>query len=225
MRSIFGAAALLIGCIMMTGCSSVNSGCNIGGGAGIANGAGLYGGGGCPGCATGQCQVGKSLLSTSFTRLTSLPHRDYGSGGAAVGTCASQACSALGGFGGGGCGAGGIGGGGCGLGGFGGGLGGGGGFAGHGGGHGAGGGCGPEGCGLRDKFKGLFAGSHPYGNQPPHTANASVGQQAPGGGQAPAYAYPYYTTRGPRDFLLDGCGPPPIMGYSPRRPCVPSIGF
>ena len=39
-----------------------------------------------------------------------------------------------------------------------------------------------------------------------------------------AVTYPYYTVRGPRDFLQDGCGPNPILPY--RRPtiCLPSIG-
>jgi hypothetical protein len=30
------------------------------------------------------------------------------------------------------------------------------------------------------------------------------------GGQAPTYAYPYYTTRAPRDFLMDN---PPSIGW------------
>jgi hypothetical protein len=31
-----------------------------------------------------------------------------------------------------------------------------------------------------------------------------------GAGMAPTYAYPYYTTRAPRDFLMDN---PPTIGY------------
>ena len=53
-------------------------------------------------------------------------------------------------------------------------------------------GCG-RGCGLG---RGCRTGLHPYGGQIPHTANAPHA-----GGLAPQYAYPYYTTRGPRDFL------------------------
>ena len=34
-------------------------------------------------------------------------------------------------------------------------------------------------------------------------------QQGPPGPAAPSYAYPYYTTRGPRDFLLNN---PPSIG-------------
>ena len=51
-------------------------------------------------------------------------------------------------------------------------------------------------------------GGHPYGGVVPHT-NPAVGQQ-PQSGIAPQYAYPYYTTRGPRDFLRDN---PPSIGY------------
>ncbi|MEM9413164.1 MAG: hypothetical protein AAGA30_18795 [Planctomycetota bacterium] len=39
---------------------------------------------------------------------------------------------------------------------------------------------------------------HPYGGELPHTASAT----AAGGSAAPTYGYPYYTTRGPRDFLM-----------------------
>ncbi|MCH2178250.1 MAG: hypothetical protein MK106_05540 [Mariniblastus sp.] len=46
------------------------------------------------------------------------------------------------------------------------------------------------------------------------------------GTPTPAFAYPYYTTRGPRDFLTDGCGQAPIAPYNPRTPlCLPSIGW
>lgn len=71
--------------------------------------------------------------------------------------------------------------------------------------------CGIAGCGVGGalcggcmaKFRG---GRQPYGGAIPHTA------QAPGAGtgSAPSYAYPYYTTRGPRDFLVDN---PPTIGY------------
>ena len=70
------------------------------------------------------------------------------------------------------------------------------------------GGCGHSGrlCGACSKIRslaGLGSGS-PYGGAIPHTA------QAPGqSGMAPSYAYPYYTTRGPRDFLRDN---PPSIG-------------
>jgi len=75
--------------------------------------------------------------------------------------------------------------------------------------------CGVPGCGIGgaicggclSKLRGLHAGGPaPYGGAIPHTA------QAPGNGTgiAPAYAYPYYTTRGPRDFLSKN---PPSIGY------------
>ncbi len=74
------------------------------------------------------------------------------------------------------------------------------------------GGCGVPGCGSGGKMCGgcmsklQGAGQHPYGGMIPHTA------QVPGAGtgMAPAYAYPYYTTRGPRDFLMKK---PPSIGY------------
>ena len=66
----------------------------------------------------------------------------------------------------------------------------------------------------------------PYGGEIPHTANAAGMYGLQGGNPAPTYAYPYYTTRGPRDFLADGCGAPPIAPYNPRPPlCLPSIGW
>ena len=89
------------------------------------------------------------------------------------------------------------------------------------------GGCGVPGCGHGNRFcsgclsklaggagfagGGLAGkiprpGQHPYGGAIPHTA------QGPGAGTgtAPSYAYPYYTTRGPRDFLMKK---PPSIGY------------
>jgi hypothetical protein len=81
-------------------------------------------------------------------------------------------------------------------------------------------GCGVGGCGLGGRLCGrcnkLVAGEIPHKAEPPY----------PGfGAQAPTYAYPYYTTRGPRDFLQDACGPPMILPYSPRTSCLPSIGY
>ena len=78
----------------------------------------------------------------------------------------------------------------------------------------AGGGCGHRGCGADGKLCGKCtklahaAGlGHPYGGAIPHT-NPTAGQP-PQSGIAPQYAYPYYTTRGPRDFLRDN---PPSIG-------------
>lgn len=66
----------------------------------------------------------------------------------------------------------------------------------------AAGGCGPEGCGpggCAQCAGGIVrhALGQPYGRAVPHTTPT----QGPGAGMAPTYAYPYYTTRGPRDFL------------------------
>ena len=74
------------------------------------------------------------------------------------------------------------------------------------------GGCGNPGCGVGGRPCGgclsklAAAHQHPYGGAIPHTA------QGPGAGTgtAPQYAYPYYTTRGPRDFLMKN---PPSIGY------------
>jgi hypothetical protein len=52
-------------------------------------------------------------------------------------------------------------------------------------------------------------GAHPYGGQVPHTDYMGAGVQ-PQGGMTPTYAYPYYTLRGPRDFLQDN---PPSIGW------------
>ncbi len=72
----------------------------------------------------------------------------------------------------------------------------------------AGNGCGVQGCGVGGKLCGGCLSKHrgPYGGAIPHTA------QGPGNGtgMAPSYAYPYYTTRGPRDFLMKN---PPSIGY------------
>ena len=78
------------------------------------------------------------------------------------------------------------------------------------------GGCGVPGCGHGGQFCSgclnsaaakLAAKRNPYGPTLPHT-NPAAGQQ-PQSGIAPQYAYPYYTTRGPRDFLRDN---PPSIG-------------
>ncbi len=81
-------------------------------------------------------------------------------------------------------------------------------------------GCGVDGrachsCALGGKLRGaaglarkVTGTAHPYGGAIPHT-NPAMGQQ-PQSGLAPQYAYPYYTTRGPRDFLRDN---PPSIGY------------
>ena len=79
--------------------------------------------------------------------------------------------------------------------------------------------CGGRGCGLghcrscAGHFRGLLGGhrgaDHPYGGEIPHTANAPGLYGAQGGSAAPTYAYPYYTIRGPRDFLMAN---PPTIG-------------
>jgi hypothetical protein len=50
--------------------------------------------------------------------------------------------------------------------------------------------------------------NHPYGGQIPHTEPipSQMGMES----QSPTYAYPYYTLRGPRDFLQAN---PPSIGY------------
>jgi hypothetical protein len=76
-------------------------------------------------------------------------------------------------------------------------------------------GCGRLGC------KGGCRARHPYGGELPHTAADSMTGTP---NSAPTYAYPYYTTRGPRDFLADGCAPPQIYPYNPQPLCLPTIG-
>lgn len=73
------------------------------------------------------------------------------------------------------------------------------------------GGCLGGGCGLGAGIRGFFAGKsfHPYGGEIPHTASAAGGAGQGQAGAAPTYAYPYYTTRGPRDFLMMN---PPTIG-------------
>ncbi|WP_164100743.1 hypothetical protein [Candidatus Laterigemmans baculatus] len=51
--------------------------------------------------------------------------------------------------------------------------------------------------------------SAPYGGGRLGHHGAPVGQYGPAGPPTGAVAYPYYTTRGPRDFLLDN---PPSIG-------------
>jgi len=55
-----------------------------------------------------------------------------------------------------------------------------------------------RGCGY-----GLKGKVHPYAGKIPHTAQSGLGNTVP------TYAYPYYTTRGPRDFLMEK---PPTIG-------------
>ena len=81
-------------------------------------------------------------------------------------------------------------------------------------GHGLGGGhgCGGRGCdvtGCKDCVRGVLQHSlgQPYGGAVPHTTQP---QGPPPAGAAPTYAYPYYTTRGPRDFLARE---PASIGY------------
>lgn len=77
--------------------------------------------------------------------------------------------------------------------------------------HGADSGCGVNGCGTHGLCRrcaggfGSIGAAHPYGGATPHT-RPQPGQS----GMAPTQMYPYYTTRGPRDFLRDN---PPSIGY------------
>lgn len=88
-------------------------------------------------------------------------------------------------------------------------------------------GCGSRGhlcrsCNARARLAGLHGGLHggggltgngrhtkPYGGTIPHTATPPTFNGGPGGGGVPQYVYPYYTTRGPRDFLNTN---PPSIG-------------
>ena len=65
-------------------------------------------------------------------------------------------------------------------------------------------GCGQFGCG----FGGLGCSKCRGAETIPHREPGSMGPGA--AGQAPSYVYPYYTTRAPRDFLMDN---PPTIGY------------
>jgi hypothetical protein len=81
-----------------------------------------------------------------------------------------------------------------------------------------------QGAGLRGHMGGGLQGNHPYGGSIPHTDYLGACVQ-PQNGMTPTYAYPYYTLRGPRDFLQDSCAPNPIMPSGSKSSCVPSIGW
>ena len=77
-------------------------------------------------------------------------------------------------------------------------------------------GCGVRGCGgpggLCSRCRARLAGGLGAGGSIPHrdpTIHAGGGAAGPAG-QIPTYAYPYYTTRAPRDFLDPN---PPTIGY------------
>ncbi len=70
--------------------------------------------------------------------------------------------------------------------------------------HGKKAGCGRFGCGFGGRFCGKCRGLATGGSIPHRQPQPS------GAGQAPSYAYPYYTTRAPRDFLMPN---PPTIGY------------
>jgi len=58
-----------------------------------------------------------------------------------------------------------------------------------------------------------FAPGHLMGPTPTPVAwlpHGYMDDRGPSGPQSPTYGYPYYTLRGPRDFLLDN---PPSIGY------------
>ncbi len=88
------------------------------------------------------------------------------------------------------------------------------------GGAGAGLGCGRFGCGRNGRLcsscRMRGGRNHPYGGEIPHTDPYMYGGwggmgDGSGFGQGPVnYAYPYYTTRGPRDFLMNN---PPSIGW------------
>ena len=61
-----------------------------------------------------------------------------------------------------------------------------------------GGGCGQ---GLADRCRGFLSSLCPWGHGGGHQAAAPAGDGAFGQGTGGVVAYPYYTTRGPRDFL------------------------
>ena len=86
------------------------------------------------------------------------------------------------------------------------------------------GGCGRFGCGnngaycLSCRLRGLAGRNsqggknHPFGGQIPHTQHHpdQGGYPSADGSAAPTVAYPFYTTRGPRDFLVPN---PPSIGW------------
>lgn len=166
-------------------------------------------GAGCSGCA--ECGGGGlfSRLSSIGSGIgTGKVRGRLASAGARAGSrLAGGACDSCGSADG-GCGCAGMGGGGLLSHGFGGGM-----LSGglHGFGHGAHG-CGHGGCGIggRGLCSSCLSRSGLRG-QIPHTSQPNYGMGGMGGGgQAPTYAYPYYTTRAPRDFLMDN---PPTIGY------------
>jgi hypothetical protein len=65
----------------------------------------------------------------------------------------------------------------------------------------------PMGC--RPCTLGWQRGGTDYGNHIDHSRYPQHAQAAPGGPQGATVAYPYYTVRGPRDFLADN---PPTIG-------------
>ena len=71
--------------------------------------------------------------------------------------------------------------------------------------HGMGGGLHGIGAGLHGMGGGLHGAGNGGMSHAQYRADDQVGSGVPG----PTVAYPYYTTRGPRDFLLDN---PPSIG-------------
>jgi len=71
--------------------------------------------------------------------------------------------------------------------------------------HGMGGGLHGMGAGLHGMGGGLHGAGNGGMSHAQYRADDQVGSGVPG----PTVAYPYYTTRGPRDFLLDN---PPSIG-------------
>ncbi len=63
--------------------------------------------------------------------------------------------------------------------------------------------CGPRG-------QGQYAGSQQADYVPQTPRQCGPATAGPAGPPSGAYAYPYYTTRGPRDFFLDA---PSTIGY------------
>jgi len=71
--------------------------------------------------------------------------------------------------------------------------------------HGMGGGLHGMGAGLHGMGGGLHGAGNGGMSHAQYRSDDQVGSGVPG----PTVAYPYYTTRGPRDFLLDN---PPSIG-------------
>ena len=72
-----------------------------------------------------------------------------------------------------------------------------------------GGRCGMGGMGakMNNAMGNIYALGHPYAGAIPHTTPQPT--YGGGAGPTPQYSYPYYTTRGPRDFLMSN---PPSIG-------------